>query len=174
MRIIKLILELLKINPGKTIMLLSIVIGLLILNNNWNVISYDTGQVYDEFQQSGKYYYTVLAKDEKDPKVISFDKKQDVKDKRLTWEETNPLIVLLCVAEVILLICFIVGSFVDEGWEFSDAWMNISIGEVKCYEQSECFFYVFHGKLIRKDKNLYPDIETKEEKRERLLNKLLK
>ena len=93
MKIIKFILEIIKSNPGKLIVLLLMFSSLGITHHYWNIQYTDCGQVYSEFQQSGKWYYSVLAKDESNPKLISFDRKQTFKDNYLVWQETHLILI---------------------------------------------------------------------------------
>lgn len=127
MKIIKFILEIIKSNPGKLIFLLLMFSSLGIIHHYWNIQYTDCGQVYSEFQQSGKWYYSVLAKGEHDPKIISFDNKQAFKDNYMVWQETHPALIISWITFVILLIIFLVVSSTEDGWKFTDTWRYLSI-----------------------------------------------
>jgi len=192
MKVLKFLLDVIRSNIGKTITLFFVILFSITAHHYWNINYYDSGHVYDEFKQSGKYYYTVLANGETNPKIISFDTKQTIKDNYMTWQEINPSLVLSMIGLVILLIVLLIASFIEDGWELKETWAYISFKEIKCYEQGEEFWYVYHGKLIRQSKyildeyhikdafsrylknpNHYPQFESKQEKRDRLINKLI-
>jgi hypothetical protein len=193
MKIVKFLLEIIKENPGKILVCSLILIGISILHAYWNKPYTDSGHVYDEFQQSGKYYYSVLANGETNPKIISFDYKQTVKDNYMTWHETHPALFITFIILIIIVILSIAGlSSGDYGWEFRDIWTKISIKEILCYEEEGKFKYVYNGKLISqtdfllsaynirdafeqylRNPNHYPKYENKQEKRDRLINKLI-
>ena len=119
---------------------------------------------------------------------------QQVKNDQIIYKETHPVVFISGFVGGVLVIMFIILSLSDDGWDLNEVWLYNSVKEIKCYEEEGKFIYIFQDRLIcKKDyiindyqikdyladfringKNLYPKYEAKTEKRDRLIDKLLK
>lgn len=192
MFIIRTIINLIKINPGKVIGLSLI----LIMGSLGFIIdeSKEQERFVDEFQWSDKYVYILEIDDRLE--VKTFNEKQFTKGE-FVFYESNVVNFILFLISGVLLFLFIIFSIIgfddsDVGWELKLAINNTYMSLVKCDIESGVYYYHLNGKLLKSsefelnDFKLYtlvantnykklPSFEgTKRDKRDVLLKKLLK
>ena len=193
MRYLRFFIELIRENPVKSIMLGIIMLLIIPITKLEKLTSTKTFEV--ELSVDGKYCY-IVHDSENNLEFLSFTDKPVIKDKRIIYQETHPLVIVSWIILSVLALLVIVASTIDDratGWEFKDVWAQACVREVTCEFEDSCYYYQFEGRLIYKDKyqldmynskekirdyyrngkNLYPEFLTKNQRRDSKLKDLL-
>ena len=179
-----LIKELLVTNPFKVITLLVCIFcwysaGTLKKQRNQTLI-------YHEFEINGQWFG---IHNESNPDVLVFNEKPLLIGKKkniYVWYNYHPGNAFLWLGFGITLFILILGTFVEDGWEFDDIMKNTLSVFIRCDIEDGVFVYTIFGRLLGKYKNqlettifhqlgslssiiTLPKYETKMSKRDRLL-----
>jgi len=145
-----------------------------------------------KFSDAGKTHIVYLSG--KNYEVESFDKNPILKDGKITYTETHPVVMISTVITFILLLIIIVATLIndgDVGWELRDCISSTKIALVKCEIEDDIYYYHYKGKLLCKSDrqlwssqiinfidqpiNLFPDFPgTKSQRRDKKLKELFK
>lgn len=141
--------------------------------------------IYHQFEMNGQWYGVYGT----DPDIMVFNQKPVLigKNKNIyVSNQYHPGNAFLWMAFGVGLLVLLVGSFIDDGWEFDDIMKNTLSVFIRCDIEDGVFVYTIFGRLLGKYKNqlettifhqlgslssiiTLPKYETKMSKRERLL-----
>lgn len=195
---LKFLREILKKNIGKSIMFTLGIITYVfagtispskctidVLDTNVIVIGRDTTNVY-------------LYKESKESSIscVSFhDAQKILPGNIIEYTQYNILNIFLWVAFGVCCICVIVGLLASDdelSWEFRECWKEALFYDIKTFEENGTFFWTLHGRLLYRsqsctpsgydlkqlirdyirNRHIYPNFSSIEEKRNDKLNKI--
>jgi len=151
MRYLRFLLELIKVNPVK-IIVLGLVFLLIIPYNYCKdfTIEYSVEKTF--ISSNNKFCY-VTGKDDS-YQVLVFDKKQQQDGKVISYQQTNPFRILSLAAIIALLVSLLVVTFLGwnekPGWNINRCIVNACLSEVTCEFEDNKYFVQFEGRLIYK------------------------
>lgn len=141
--------------------------------------------IYHQFEMNGQWFGVYGT----DPNIMVLNQKPVLigKNKNIyVSNQYHPGNAFLWMAFGVGLLVLLVGSFIDDGWEFDDIMKNTLSVFIRCDIEDGVFVYTIFGRLLGKYKNqlettifhqlgslssiiTLPKYETKMSKRERLL-----
>ena len=193
------LLELIKKNIIKTIFIIVAIIFFHYADtfpdsiNTYNVV------VETKVKNTYIYVYETISDNKvKYENILSEGKPLIIKDGVIKLPSYNVLNVLFWVISVISVVVLVIAAFVgigddDIGWELEDSWKEAFSTLIYCEEENGEFYYFALGRLIsKKDRQIskyynacvelsiggfrdlyrYPKYQTKNQRRETLLNKI--
>lgn len=156
----------------------------------------ETSRVFKQFEWRGESVY--ITETNNNIFIKKFDEPQEVKD-GFVYYDNNPGKIASWVFFAIFLLAFIISTFMgldddDIGWELSRVKNETYFRLIKMDEEDGKFYYHLNGKLIKEsdyhlskydfrdlnrtytdNKHILPEYKgTKQERRDKLLNKILK
>jgi hypothetical protein len=194
MRYLRFLIELLKINQGK-IIIIGFVFLLIIPFNYCDDFTVEC-VVETSFISTNKKFCYVIGKGDS-YSVVAFDKKPKENGKMISYQQTNPFRILSLVVIVILLLTLILITIIGwnetPGWNLNRCLVESCLSEVNCEFEDDKYFLHFEGRLIyksdyqpqegeiyerleryfRSNKSIYPKFLSKLQRRDKKLTELL-
>jgi hypothetical protein len=179
-------------NPVKLTLLGISIIGILLIYQVDDLIIRKTP--ISKFSDAGKIHVVYLSGN--DYKIKSFEKEPILKDGKVIYTETHPVVVISFLITFILLIILVVLTFIgiddsDNGWSLGDCIIDAKMSLIKCEWEDGVYYFHYKGKLIIKSDNqpgvsqlerliqspinIFPDFPgTKSQRRDKKLKELFK
>ena len=186
------LIEFIKCNPGKLIVLLIGIISFIIWHNSSSKnVSYDV----ISYTQRGKEYIYVLSDDDNNLALKTFDRQQDVRKNVIVLKESSTTTIVSVVIVIVALAILFIGTVVEDDdvtWNINTCICRAIFRLTICEYENGYYHYVVNNRLLyrsdsnlseydiedlahqfRKNPHIFPKFKTTSKNREDRINKLL-
>lgn len=175
-------------NPWKITFLASIIFCFNYANNA-QLIEVQS-PIIQNFKNDGKTFCVVKSENSYSVEELKPDTK--ITNNMIVTKQVSPLSIISTIVGLLLLIFFLVSTFVPEedfNWNFSDIWDSTRFKFIEVFSENDVYYYTYRGRLLSRKEfqlsewdlirllesplNIYPPFEgTKADRRNKKIEKI--